>query len=128
MKISKKYLLATFLSLSLILLLISPMIIWGQATNDELEKLRKEAGYKAGTDLVVVIGMIINIILGLLGVIAVIFIVLGGFKWMTAGGSDEKIKDAKKMIGQGIVGLVIILAAYAIAKFVMDKLRTPFME
>jgi len=104
------------------------MIIWGQATNDELEKLRKEAGYKAGTDLVVVIGMIINIILGLLGVIAVIFIVLGGFKWMTAGGSDEKIKDAKKMIGQGIVGLVIILAAYAIAKFVMDKLRTPFME
>ncbi len=74
-----------------------------------------------------IIGEIIKILLGLLGVIAVIFVVIGGFQWMTAGGNEEKIKGAKRVIGQGIVGLVIVLAAYAIAYFVIDQLARKFM-
>ena len=51
------------------------------------------------------IASIIRVLLSLLGIVAVVIVLAGGFKWMTAGGSDEKVKEAKKMITQGIIGL-----------------------
>lgn len=68
------------------------------------------------------IASVINIILGFLGIIAVVIILLGGFKWMTAGGNEEKVEESKKLIKAGIIGLVIILAAWAIATFVVNSL------
>ena len=73
-------------------------------------------------DLVDTIAQIIRIALGFLGIIAVVIILLGGFKWMTAGGNDDKVKDAKKLIFSGIIGLVIVLSAYAIASFVIGSI------
>lgn len=73
-------------------------------------------------NLVDTIAQIIRIALGFLGVIAVVIILLGGFKWMTAGGNDDKVKEAKKLIFSGIIGLVIIISAYAIASFVIDSI------
>lgn len=73
-------------------------------------------------DLIDTIASIIRIALGFLGVIAVVIILLGGFKWMTAGGNDDKVKEAKKLIFSGIIGLVIIISAYAIATFVIDSI------
>jgi hypothetical protein len=46
-----------------------------------------------------------------LGVIAVILVLWGGFKWMTAAGNEDGITEAKKLMGAGVIGLVIILAA-----------------
>lgn len=65
---------------------------------------------------------VIKIILGFLGIIAVIIILLGGFKWMTAGGNEDKVGEAKKLIIAGVIGLVIIIAAFAIATFVLNSL------
>jgi len=65
---------------------------------------------------------IVNIIMGFLGVLAVIIILLGGFKWMTAGGNEDKVAEAKKLIIAGIVGMAIIIGAYAIAAFVVQSL------
>ncbi len=73
-------------------------------------------------DLVDTIAQIINVILGFLGVIAVVLILMGGFKWMTAAGNEEKVGEAKKLLGAGVVGLVIIFAAFAIASFVVGNL------
>lgn len=67
---------------------------------------------------------VIRIILGFLGIVAVIIILLGGFKWMTAGGNEDKVGEAKKLITAGIIGLVIILAAFGIATFVLSSLMT----
>ena len=75
-------------------------------------------------DLNETIGSIIRAALGFLGVIAVVIILFGGFKWMTAGGNEEKVGEAKKLIIAGIIGLAIILSAYAIASFVIDQLVT----
>ncbi len=72
--------------------------------------------------LVETISSIIRIALGFLGVMAVVIILLGGFKWMASGGNDEKVKGAKKLIFSGIIGLVIVLSAYAIASFVIESL------
>ena len=67
---------------------------------------------------------VIRIALGFLGIIAVIIILLGGFKWMTAGGNEDKVGEAKKLITAGVIGLVIIISAFAIATFVLDSLIT----
>jgi hypothetical protein len=73
-------------------------------------------------DLKTGLGELINVALGFLGIVAVIIILFGGFKWMTAGGNDEKVGEAKRLIIAGIIGLAIILSAYAITTFVLQSL------
>lgn len=65
---------------------------------------------------------IINWGLGILALIAVIIILWGGFAWMLSGGNEEKIEKAKKILRNGIIGLVIILAAWGIATYIINKL------
>ena len=75
-------------------------------------------------DLTSTIASLIRVGLGFLGVIAVVIILVGGFKWVTASGEEEKVKKAKKYIYQGLAGLVIVLAAYAIATFALTAITT----
>lgn len=65
---------------------------------------------------------LINVALSLLGIIAVVIVLAGGFFWMTAGGNEERLEKAKQLIFGGVIGLAIILSAYAIVLFVVDKL------
>jgi len=81
------------------------------------------AGFSS-QDLKVTIQNIIRIIVGFLGIITIIIILAGGFKWMTSGGNEDKIGEAKKLISAGVVGLVVVLAAYAIANFVISSLQS----
>lgn len=74
------------------------------------------------TDPRTMVGSIINIALGFMGVIAVVILLIGGFKWMTAGGNEDKVSEAKKMLGYGVIGLVIVLAAWGVATFVVDSI------
>ncbi len=62
---------------------------------------------------------VIQVILGFLGLLAVIIILIGGFKWMTSGGSDDKVAEARKLIVSGIIGLLIVLAAWGISLWVI---------
>ena len=70
------------------------------------------------------IANIINIVLGFLGIIAVIIILAGGFKWMTATGNEDQISSAKQMIIQATIGLIIIFVAWGIASFVISGLES----
>lgn len=63
---------------------------------------------------------IITFVLGLLGLIAVIMILYGGFIWLTAGGNEDKVDSAKKIISAAAVGLVVILISWAIVQFVIN--------
>lgn len=69
-----------------------------------------------------IVAQVANVALGFLGIIAVVIILLGGFKWMTAGGNEDSVAEARKLMIAGIIGLVIILAAWGIAKFIIDNL------
>ncbi|MBI4135872.1 hypothetical protein HY477_04025 [Candidatus Uhrbacteria bacterium] len=73
-------------------------------------------------DLRETVASIINVALSLLGIVAVVIILAGGFMWMTAAGNEEKLEKAKQLIFGGIIGLAIILSAYAIARFVISSL------
>lgn len=74
------------------------------------------------TDIRLVVANIIRIALGLLGIVALVLIIYGGYLWMTAGGNDEQITTAKKFLFNTAIGLAIILSAYAIVSFVISKL------
>lgn len=74
------------------------------------------------TDVRTTISRIISVALSLLGIVALVIILAGGFKWMTAGGSEDKVAEARKLIFSGIIGLAIILSSYAIAQFVLGQL------
>jgi len=88
--------------------------------------------YKAGvttggyqvTPLESVISTVITAFLGLLGVIFLVLIVYGGYIWLIARGDEAKVEKAKNTIINSIIGLIIVLAAYAISYFVIDKLIT----
>lgn len=62
---------------------------------------------------------IVKYLMTFLGIIAVVVILLGGFKWMTAAGNEDKVAEAKKLIIAGVIGLIIILSAFAIVTFVI---------
>lgn len=75
-------------------------------------------------DIRATVASIIKVAMGLLGIVAVVIILIGGFEWMTAGGSDDKVGEAKKRILYGVMGLAIILSAYALTTFVLTQLYT----
>jgi hypothetical protein len=62
---------------------------------------------------------IVKFFMTFLGIIAVVVILLGGFKWMTAAGNEDKVADAKKLLVAGMIGLAIIISAYVIVNFVI---------
>ena len=70
------------------------------------------------------IGQLISIVLSFLGIIFLLLIIYAGFMWMTAGGSSEKVDKAKKLLINGVIGLVLILAAFAISSFVLGDRKS----
>lgn len=94
----------------------------------QAQTLETGLGYAAeaglGTqDIRITIANIIRVILGILGLVAVVIIIYGGFLYMTAAGEVEKIKTAKKLLAGAVIGLIIILSSFAIASFVISQLQ-----
>lgn len=65
---------------------------------------------------------IINFFLGLLGLIAVAFLIYAGVLMVTAGGNEDAVGKAKKIITFAVVGVIIILLSYTIVSFVTSAL------
>lgn len=89
-----------------------------------------KSGYNTSGEIQpeIFIGNIIQTILQFIGVLFLCFVIYGGFIWMTATDEAEKVKRAKKIIKNSVIGLVIVVLAYAISAFVVqsvlqDKLR-----
>ena len=79
-------------------------------------------GANPNQDITLTVAKIVRQFLGLLGIVAVVIVLIGGFEWMTAGGSEENVGKAKKRIMQGVIGLALILSAFAVAQFVVNAL------
>ncbi len=76
----------------------------------------------SGQDIRVTIVRIINITLGILGVVAVGIILYGGFIWMTSGGNQENVARARRIITNGLIGLLIIVVSWSIVRFIFGVL------
>lgn len=67
-----------------------------------------------------IITNVINVLLFFAGIAAVIMIILGGFRYITANGDAARIGAAKNTILYSVVGLVVVIASFAIVNFVLD--------
>ncbi len=65
-----------------------------------------------------------NVILYIVGIIAVIMLIIGGIKYVVSGGDSKKVTDAKNTVLYAIIGLVVCFLAFAIVNFVISALPT----
>lgn len=128
-------LVALIMGLGLVLL---PTMAFAQSTGlDAIKSGAQKAAGGAGLasssspDLMTLIGQLIGAVMGLVGVLLFGYMVYGGFKWMTAAGNDKAVSEAQAIIRNAIIGIVIIVAAYAISSFVIGTLantQTPVTQ
>ncbi len=72
-------------------------------------------------DLMTTLNTIINVVIGIIGFVAVMVIILGGVQYTTSAGDSGKVKKAKDTIMYGIIGLVVALMAYSIVNFILSN-------
>lgn len=112
----------------LIAVLILPYFVFAQETPlGKLESVGQEGGYAQADKYTIsknIVGPIIQAALSLIGVIFLVLMIYGGYSWMTAHGNEEQVTKAKNIITRAMIGLIIVVAAYAIATFVTAYLIT----
>jgi membrane glycosyltransferase len=96
-----------------------PVVAHGQATSFSVESIGSQIGL-GDADLKTTVLNIIRWLLGFMTLIAVAFIIWGGFTWLTAGGNEDKVEKAKQIITAAVIGLIVILLAWAIVIFVAN--------
>lgn len=124
----KKVFFAIFSCLLFVLFVVQP--VQAQLKGDVFQKYTKgtfsgvyETEKNLEESLPQAVGNVISIALSFIGVILLIIIVYAGFLWLTAGGSEEQVGRAKKLIKNGIIGVAIALSAFIITSFVVDALQ-----
>lgn len=101
---------------------LMPIVCINAATTlGGLNETAGRAGYEE-SDAVKIGGNVLNVILSFVGVLFLIVMIAGGFMWMTAGGKVAQVDTAKKLLVTGIIGLIIVVSAYAISAWVGDSL------
>jgi amino acid transporter len=90
----------------------------------QTEKLREKTNYEFPYQegVAKIVATVIQAFLGLLGIIFLVLIIIAGYNWMTAAGNEEKVTKAKDTLWRAIIGLIIIVGAYAISYFVFNNL------
>ncbi len=96
-------------------------IAQAQVFTSELSDVQSKVQF-AQTDVAFFVGQIIGVSLTVLGVLLLVFTIYSGFLWMTAGGDKDQVKKAQDYMKNSVIGLVIILVAYSITRFVVSAL------
>ncbi len=100
--------------------------VTGTPANDSLslDSGSKCAGTKnQGTDLTTVFRTVVNIMLFIVGAVAVIMLVIGGLRYVTSNGDQNAVSGAKNTILYAIIGIVVAFLAFAAVSFVTGQLE-----
>ncbi len=96
------------------------MISWADVSNN-LHSAGSRSWGNNVPDLPHLIGMIINFGLGFISIFFFVTAIIAGYKWMTAAGNETAVEEAKDGIKNAAIGIVVIMAAYALTNFVMTQ-------
>lgn len=90
-----------------------------------IQKGTDDVSAKKGSDQDLQNGIktVVNVLLFVLGAIAVIMIIIGGIRYTTSNGDSSSIKGAKDTILYAVIGLIVAILAYAIVNFVLGAFR-----
>lgn len=92
------------------------------SANSSLNTSVQSSSLTGATSLPTIIGKGIGVMLGVLGIAFVVMVVYAGFLYLTAQGEDTNVKKAKKLMTQAVIGMVIVVSAYAISSYVIAAL------
>ena len=123
----KKYV-KFFLLIWLVAIVMLPQLVLAEG-NPALGKLEAVGSSDKGPYIAVgwnsvsrIIGAGVGAALSLIGVIFLILMIYAGYNWMTAQGEEEKVEKAKDTLTRAIIGLIIVVGAYAIWNFIFNSL------
>jgi cbb3-type cytochrome oxidase subunit 3 len=102
-------------------LLLSPLHVFG-AIDTGLSKTAEGATINTTVKIEQYTGIVIKALFSILGVIFLGIVIYAGLVWILSQGKNEEITRAREMIIWAVVGLAIVLAAYALTDFVVGKL------
>jgi len=94
---------------------VSMTVFAGPATTNTTK-----SDIKSMTDVVALINAIAGWIQAIVLVIAIIMIMYSGFLWMTAGGEEDKLATARRVLIYGLVGIAVVVLAYTATSIVTN--------
>ncbi len=129
---NSKKIIACFFAILIMVIFLSPNFVYATDADklnsvDELNfgGYEDEIGEELGLgdeDPRVIVAKVIRFFIGFLGIVAVGLIMYGGWLYMTSEGDEEQLTRAKNVIQSAVIGLIIILSAFAIATFILNML------
>ena len=102
----------------LIIILLTPVVAYAQAPMFSVPNPLRNI-----TSIQGVIRALIDIAFGAAGLVAVIYLIVGGFRYVTSSGNAEAIEGAKATIVNAIVGLIVILVAFLLVNYILISLN-----
>lgn len=121
--VSKKVIVSLFLTF----LVLSPCAIAQEggigSAFDNAKSVADNSGYNYDSTVNSLAGDIIRLALTILGTLFVVFIIYAGFLWLTAAGNEQRVDKAKKIIFESTIGLIVVIAAYAITYFIVSAFK-----
>lgn len=91
------------------------------ATGGDLSECEGIKGGNNENSLMGTLSVVINVILGVVGFVAVVMIIIGGISFVTSQGDTSKVAKARNTILYGVVGLIVAILAFAIVNFVLSN-------
>lgn len=125
-QISKAKVLAAVMCLAMVFATVSPVSLPVYAdSRDEAQNGAKlvDGGGGSNQNLPDIITTIINVMLFIAAALAVIMIIYGGIRYITAHGDEKQVKVAKDTIVYSVTGLIIAILAYALVTFIFDRFK-----
>ncbi len=127
---TKKKFLTILHVVALVALFSAPSLIQVQALDLGLDKVKETglsdwgAGAGGREGVLTLITNLIKILLGVAGAVAVLFIIIGGFQFITSAANPSGAKEGKETLKNAIIGLIIIILSYVIVSAVANFVST----
>jgi len=120
-----RYLKITLLVWSAIIFISPRLVLAADSALQKLEKVGSTDGpyqQMGSVGIGTIAGSAVSVALSLLGVIFLVLMLYAGYNWMIARGEEEKVTKAKDTITRALIGLIIVVGAYAIWRFIFASL------
>lgn len=119
----------SFLVLLSLFLLVVQLFLLNHPSVANASLLSNQKGFGSGgeieakfggppKDVRITVANVLKVFLGFVGITFVVLMLLAGYKWMTAGGNEQKVEEAKSTISRAAIGLVIVLMAWSVTQYV----------
>lgn len=113
-------------------LLFFPALTFAQTQSGVTDKILKnlgsaaqspfgaEASGESSVSIGVLVGRLLEAVLGFTGIIALVILIYGGFLWLTARGNEDQVTSAKKYIQNAVIGIIIIVSAFSLTYYLTE--------